>query len=46
MTRAEISKARREQLKAEGLCFNARSHGPAVCGVRCLLCKIQHEMSR
>lgn len=34
----ERNRRRRMQLRAEGVCINGRSHGPAVRGGRCQEC--------
>lgn len=41
----EHARARREQLRLEGLCINGRSHGPATEGVLCATCRTQHRRS-
>jgi hypothetical protein len=40
------AKRRRDKLKAEKVCINARSHGPATHGVRCEHCADVHKGTR
>lgn len=40
-----VAKARRDELRREGLCINGRDHGKATHGCRCATCYATHRRS-